>query len=346
MSANNTTTYQCYDIRDSQLRIVLIVDATTRILQTLFCGLSILLLLIVLRKKAVNNPAKRFGLSVIFTLSLASLNRVVIELYPANTLPPWLCVLTMAVYCLGSTVILYLVALPIALLLQVSAPIFSERYRRTISPKIPLIEVAFQLMIVIVSVLINALQLIDSEQYSNFCRKCVTLFYYEAIALSGSVLTLFITFLTLALVYHRFRDAVVLTNRTRQVMLKVFILFLATDAAFIGDAIVSASIKKYTFEMKVAQSIFFTAVKLMFVPALIVVMYSPNTGLRSMCSCCSLAGSERAPLLQPHQSEKQHTNPDSVWDHANVPSYTPSYHPLEMSDCKTDSVNKHSSTLP
>ena len=243
----------------------------------------------------------------------------------------------MTVYCLGSTVFLYLVALPIALLLQVSAPIFPERYRHKLTPIIPFIEVALHLMIVIVSGLINGLQLIDPKQQLNFCRKCVTLFYYGAIALSFSVIPLFVTILTLMLVYYRFRGAVVLTKKTRQVMLKVFLLFLATDAAFIGESVVTVSfMKEFTYQMSIVQSIFFTTMKLVFVSIVIVLVYSPNTGCRTMC-CCPLASDDTTPLLL-QQSHRAYTNPDSEWDHDNDPSYTPSYHPAEMSDCKSDTV--------
>ena len=57
-------------------------------------------------------------------------------------------------------------------------------------------------------------------------------------------------------------------------------------------------------------------------------------------SCCwSFANNDdTAPLLHPQQSEKAHTNPESVWYHSNDPSSTRSYHPLEMLDCKTDIV--------
>ena len=336
MSSNNSTIVdsRCHNLTNTKFKTALIVDATTRVLQVIVFALTIILILMFLRKKAINNPAKRFGLSFIFTFSLASVNRVVIELYPASSLPSWFCAVTMTVYCLGSTVILYVVALSIALLLQVSTPIFPERYRHKLTPKIPFIEVALHLMIVIISGLINGLQLIDPKQKLNFCRKCVTLFYYGAIALSFSAIALFVTILTLMLVYCRFRGAVVLTKKTRQVMLKVFLLFLAIDAAFIGDLTLSF-IKEFTFQMSIVLSIF-TTMNLVFVPILIVLVYSPNTRYRTMC-CCPLASRETMPLLL-QQSHRAHTNPDSEWDHDNDPSYTPSYHPAEMSDCKSDTV--------
>ena len=116
----------------------------TRILQASVFGLTIILLLMFLRRKVID---KRFRISVIFTFSLASANRVFIELYPASSLPPGLCVITIAVYCLGSTVDFYLVALSVALLLQVSAPILPTRFRHRVSPKIPCVEITFQLVI-------------------------------------------------------------------------------------------------------------------------------------------------------------------------------------------------------
>ena len=331
--SNNSTSFQCFNLPENRYYTVLLIDEVTRVLQGVLFGLSLLLLLALLRKKAFNNPAKRFGLLLIFTFSLASLTRAVLDLYPASSLPQWLCVVTMVFYCLGSTVILYLVALPVALLLQVSAPIIPEGFRHKITPVVPLIEVFLQIVILVSSLLINGLQLLDSKNSTAFCKKCVTLYYYEAYALSLSVLALFVILLTLALVYCKFRSAIVLTKKTRLVILKVFFLFLATNAAFIGDSIISASINNYTYEMAIAQSIFFTLVKLIFVPALIVLMYSPNTSCtRSCCYCQQQVKREREPLL-PKQSEEVPTNPESVWDHANVPSYT-SYHPLEMSDCQ------------
>ena len=336
MSSNNTT-YNCYGLPDRQYKIVLVIVKTTSIVQATLFGLSILLLLIFLRKKAFNNPTKRFGLSLIFAFSLISFTDVAIELYPSTRLPRWLCVLSMALYSLGSTVTLYIVALTVALLLQVSEPIFTQSscYHR-ISPRLPLIEASLQLTIVMASVLINGLQFIDSEKSEQFCKKCVTLFFYEAYALSVSVVAMTVTIVVLGLLYCKFRSAIVLTRKTRHVMVKFFFLFLVANAGFIGDLFVSASFTKYKFELSIAQSIFFTAVNVVSVPAMLVLIYSPNTSCTSKC-CCPARKKETAPLL-PQQSEESHTNPQSVWDHANDPSYTPSYHPLEMSDCREDSV--------
>ena len=72
----------CYDISNTQFETTLIIDVTARMFQVILFGLIIILLLIFLRKKAIDNPAKRFGLSVIFTFSLASISVIVIELYP------------------------------------------------------------------------------------------------------------------------------------------------------------------------------------------------------------------------------------------------------------------------
>lgn len=336
-TVNNTTL--CLSLSKRESQIIDIIDVSTRIVQILASGLAILYLLVYLRKKAVDNPAKRFGFSVIFTFGLASTNRVVLLLYPTTPLPPWICVITLTLYCVGSTVILYLVALPIALLLQVSAPIFPDRFRHKMASKILLIEVTSQLLIFIASVLINGLQLIDHTQYHNFCNKCITLYYYEAIALSLSVIALFVTIITLCVVYRKFREAVILTNKTKKVISKIFILFLATNAAFIGNAIVTAIIKQFEFEKSIAQALFFTAVKLVFIPAVVVVLYSPNIRFKSGCCVSSTSNVEKVNLLV-KRSENQDTNPISVWDHSKDPSYTRSYHPHEMSDCKTTVISR------
>ena len=130
---SNNTTFQCYrDLTERQYSYSIRIDAITRIVQAVGSGLILVLLLLILGKRAFNSPAKRLGLSLIFAFSLSSLNRVLMVFYP-HSLPLWLCIVTIALYCLGSTIILYLVALPVALLVQVSTPIFPEWCKRKIS---------------------------------------------------------------------------------------------------------------------------------------------------------------------------------------------------------------------
>ena len=332
MSINNNTTFQCYnDLSAGQYKTTLFVDGVMRIIQTVGCGLALALLLLSFRKKALNSPAKRLGLSLIFAFSLSSLNRVVMEFYPYS-LPAWLCIVTIILFCLGSTIILYLVVLPVVLLLQVAAPMFPEQGKRILSPAIPVIEAVVQVLIILLSILFNSAQFVDSDIYSTFCQRCITLFNYEVIALAFSVAVLFVTIFILGVFCYKFRKTDSVTKRIKWAMIKVLVLFLTIYAAFIGDAIVAASIKDHTYALSLVQSIFFTVVKLIFILALMVLVYCPST---AWCSrLCKSVTEDRSPLLL--QSEKQQTRPDSVWDHANVPSYTQSIRPREMSDCETD----------
>ena len=156
--SNNSTSFQCFNLPENKYYTVLLINGVMRVLLGMLFGLSLLLLLALLRKRAFNSPAKRFGLLLIFTFSLTSLTIAVIDL---SSLPQWLCVVTMVFYCLGSTVRLYLVALPVALLLQVSTPIIPEGFRHKISHVVPLIEVCFQIVILVSSLLINGIQLLN-----------------------------------------------------------------------------------------------------------------------------------------------------------------------------------------
>ena len=54
------------------------------------------------------------------------------------------------------------------------------------------------------------------------------------------------------------------------------------------------------------------------------------------CKCCFRRSPDHAPLLPVNDTEGQQTNPISVWDHRNVPSYTVTNLPYDMSDCRSD----------
>ena len=322
-SSNNTTCY--YKITGKKGVDNILVAAGVAVVVGAVFLLSLFSVLIFLRRKAFNNPAKRFGLSLIVAIWVLCVGTAVFLFYPASSLPQWLCVVTMVFFCVGSTADFYLVALPAALLLQVSAPLMPETFCHKITPVVPLIEVILQIVILISSLLINGLQLLDQRNSTAFCKKCVTLYNYDIYTLALSVLVLFVTLLILAVVYCKFRSAIVLTKKTRLVILKVLFLFLIANAAFIGHSIISASNDN---DVDIALSISITLLNILVLPALIVLMYSPNTSCnKSWCYC-----QQREPLL-PKQSEEAPTNPESVWDHVNVPSYT-TYHPLEMSDCQ------------
>ena len=329
--STNTTCYE--NIPDRGVDDILFATGVIYVVEGALFLLSLFSVLIFLRRKAFNNPAKRFGLSLIVAISVLCLDTGVITLYPARSLPQWLCVVAMLLFCSGTTILLYLVALPTALLLQVSAPIIPESVRHKVTHMVLLMEFFLHPTVIIVSVLLNIPPLIFGYgKYSAFCEKCVSVFYTfdtSALFLCLSVVTLCIAILMLALTYCKYRSVIVLTRNTKLVMFKVFFLLLITYGAFIGDVIFAVSVEN-TFVMRITQSIFFFATKLMYLPVLIVLMYFPNTICIRNCFCQQCARREREPLIQ--QSEEAPTNPDSVWDHTNAPSYT-SYHPQEMSDC-------------
>ena len=335
MSNSNNTT--CYDkVPKGGFDDFLIASGVAYVVGGAIFLLSFLSILIFQRRKAFNNPAKRFGLSLIVAIWIFCLDSALIKLYPARSLPQWLCVVTMLLYCSGSTITLFIIALLTAVLLQVSAPIIPESVRHKVTPKVPLLELFFHLTVIILSVLINVQQLIfDTGKYSAFCEKCVSLFYTFGMSilymLCLSVLALCITILILARTYCKYRSVIVLTRNTKLVMFKVFFFLLITYATFIGDAILAVSVEN-TFAMRMTQFTYFIAMALIFLTVLIILLYFPNMICIRNCICQQHSKREREPLLQ--RSEEVPTNPKSVWDHANVPSYT-SYHPLEMSDCKS-----------
>ena len=66
--------------------------------------------------------------------------------------------------------------------------------------------------------------------------------------------------------------------------------------------------------------------------ALVIVVYQPDIH----CHKCFKEAPDQRPLLV--NSGTQHTNPASLWDHANDPSHTVYNPPPEMSDCVTDAT--------
>ena len=82
---------------------------------------------------------------------------------------------------------------------------------------------------------------------------------------------------------------------------------------------------------------FFTILNFIFLCVLPISVASLNHPLDIWCCkfCCRRSPG-RAPLLPVNATEGQQTNPISVWDHRNVPSYTVTNLPHDMSDCRSD----------
>ena len=56
------------------------------------------------------------------------------------------------------------------------------------------------------------------------------------------------------------------------------------------------------------------------------------------CMYCFRKSPTYGPSLPVNATEGQQTSPISVWDHSNVPSYTMTNLPIEMSDCRSDYI--------
>ena len=69
-----------------------------------------------------------------------------------------------------------------------------------------------------------------------------------------------------------------------------------------------------------------------------ILVVSLNHPLHIWCCKCHLKRSppSSVPMIPVNDTEGQQTNPISVWDHRNVPSYTVTNLPYDMSDCRSD----------
>ena len=111
----------------------------------------------------------------------------------------------------------------------------------------------------------------------------------------------------------------------------MLLALLLTELAL--AALVSWIHKSYTV-IVFAELAFFLELVILLV--LLTLVYLPEIHCHSFCKCFKGAPDQR-PLLV--NSGTQHTNPASVWDHANVPSYTVYSPPPEMTDCVTDTIH-------
>ena len=159
-------------------------------------------------------------------------------------------------------------------------------------------------------------------------------FVYIIVAGIGIAFILSYSFLTFAFVFlMKF-----FTDRNQSTSMKyIFIKLIFILIIYI--ALVSIHIINYILQQKffwlATTLILYLKLVLYFLLSIIVVSLNHSIGVWC-CKCCSRKSSNQAPLLPVNVTEGQQTNPISVWDHRNVPSYTATNLPYDMSDCRSD----------
>ena len=339
----NNSFYQCFNLSQEQCTVIGRATGLTDLSVSLLCGVIILFLSLKLKRKAYNSPPKRISLMLAIIIALSAVSLGSLKIYDDFAPVGW-CVGVVFIIIFTITALLFHLSIALAmLLLQIGAPMVPERWKQTLKPKIHIIEGIIHLIIQVLS-----LSYATGEVFFDIvlirCRdhKCTapehnfeqTVFYYTFLALS--LVLLIIAIFILGYFCIKFRRNKTVTRTTKWPLFKLSILILLVTTELAEIAIVN--LKYLNLTTLIIEEVFFSnsLFELAALLTLLALVHLPSIQCRELCKCFKRA-CDQTPLLP--NSGLQHTNPESVWDHANVPSVTVTHLPLEMSDCVTDATH-------
>ena len=336
MSEMSNNTVPC-NLTQNQYRAITLAYGLIGLLTVVICGLILGSLLLIHKKKAWESPVKRLYLVLAISIALSSLTFALAGFY---TSPPtgWCITIGFLIdYCSTST-LLYFNALLMALLLQVSGPIIPETWKHTqrYIPTSKCVEGTIHILIPILTLLIDIpiyQRIFNHCNYSLCDRMAVLYEVLVGIFLALSIIILFVTITVFSYYFIKFYRTRVITKTTKWAMIRLSIVFVIVILFLIYYAARIAKPLTYMYH-----NIIVMMVEIAVLFLFVMLIYLPST----QCYKCYKRTPVQLPLLP--NTEMQHTNPPSEWDHSNVPSITVSVHPNEMSDCETDHVS--SLTIP
>ena len=298
--------------------------AVLQFLLSLFHLFTVLYLSLLLKKTAWDSPAKRFGHFFNLYFALTFLFFAIIN-FSITSISSYSIAIIIVQYPI-IVAFLNFAALLVALSLQLVAPFLPERVKKqcTCRPCCVFTEVIIHVLFLLLTIL--------SATFSwVFCNLCVCIDYSPNlvfIVVCFSNIVLFLSFAILVFTYIKFFKNPNINKSIKYVILKlVFIIIICI--LFIVSILI------------LPNNFFFGFFYLFFNFVLTLSVISLNTPLRIWCYVSSLRKSPSpVPLLPVNDTERQQTNPISVWDHRNVPSNTVTNLPFEMSDCRSD-YNKY-----
>ena len=330
-------TVQCNETQN-EYRSTGLVLSIIGIIGAVICGLILASLLLILKKKSWESPVKRLGLALTIFIALSSLTSSLIDAVFYLGIS-WCAVNVFLVSYLDMSILLYFSAVLVALLLQASVPIIPERWKSTqrYKPKAKYIEIILHISIFILTLIVSSVTVSTVRNCCNAYGCCITDVLFAVIvyaALVLSALILLFTIIVFGFFFFKFRTRVI-TTTTKWAVLKLSFVFM-TVVIYILYLIVPTRIEqKLKYHNIFFIDIIFDPIieELVLLLPLIMVIYLPST----LCCKCHKRTLDHLPLLP--NSEMRHSNPESEWDHSNVPSITVSVHPNEMSDCETDHMS-------
>ena len=336
----NNSAFLCLNLTQEQCTVIEWTTGLTDLSVSLLCVVIILFLSLKLKRKAYNSAVKRMSLMLAISVTLSTLNYGLLEIYNDFAPVGWCVVVLVIDIFTGAVILFYLSIVLTMLLVQIGAPMVPERWKQTLKPKIHIIvEGSIHLIVQILS-LSYATGEVFLDNVLAWCRdhKCtepkdqvlLTVFYH--ILFVVPIILLIIALLFLGYFCIKFRRNKTVTRRTKWPLFKLSILiFLLTTF----PAIRNVNLKYQKLNNLIAP-VFFSLIEPAALLTLLALVYLPSIQCRERCKCFKRA-CDQTPLLP--NSGLQHTNPESVWDHANVPSVTVTHLPLEMSDCETDATH-------
>ena len=300
-----------------------------------------------LRIKTWNSAAKRFTIALIVShvITFVSFSALELSLGSASHLVGWHAMDFLIRHSfLDTYTAMYFIAAPVALMLQMGAPMLSEDWKRRLTPNIQhILEVLVHGVTFTISVLIFIFVLIIDgvSTFSEFLRSgCIPSQYTSLNFVVDAhsavlVLSLFIVVSTIVVVVclcRKFRSAHTITRMSKWMIIRLVILFF-TSGVIAGASFALVYLRlPYTLKYNILYNLVsFVAYNGYFL-SLLTLIYPPNTWF---CKCVKRSRAPHHVPLLPN-TERQQTNPESEWDHVNVPSFTQTNLPNEMSDCKTD----------
>ena len=338
----NNSLFQCLNLTQEQCTVIEWTAGLTDLSVSLLCRVIILFLSLKLKSGVYNSAVKRMSFIFAISVTLSTLNFGFLEIYNDFAPVGW-CVLALVINTFTTIVLLFYLSIVLTmLLLQIGAPMVPERWKQTLKPKIHIIvEGSIHLIIQILSLsyatgeLFFANILIMCRDHKCTERKNQVLwnvFYYTLFVVP--IILLIIALLFLGYFCIKFRRNQTVTRRTKWPLFKLSILILLVTTEL---AVVAAFDLKYqNLTTLITAEVFSSLIQMAGLLLVLALVHLPSIQRREGCKCFKRA-CDQTPLLP--NSGLQHTNPESVWDHANVPSVTVTNLPLEMSDCETDATH-------
>ena len=339
----NNSLFLCLNLSQEQCTVIEWTTGLTDLSVSLLCVVIILFLSLKLKSGVYNSAVKRVSFIFAISVTLSTISFGSLKIY-SDFAPVGWCVGAFFIATFTTTVLLFYFSIVLAmLLLQIGAPMVPERWKQTLQPKIHIIEGIIHLIIQILS-LSYATGEVFFDDVLTMCRdhKCTErkdqlgLNVFSCAFLALPLILLIITIFLLAYFCLKFRRNKTVTRRTKWPLFKLSILILLVTTELAEIAIVN--LKYLNLTTLIIEEVFFSnsLFELAALLTLLALVHLPSIQCREWCKCFKRA-CDQTPLLP--NSGLQHTNPESVWDHANVPSVTVTHLPLEMSDCATDATH-------